>query len=228
MPRIYKLSRAGLRLIYKVRHHRGHGIHSPFVYSLIRKVIEEKTPYYIYDDLKEYLSTVCQENFSINKYNKLSFRLVNYFNAKKVLEIGSGYGVNSLFLTAPSQCISCLCIETDSQKTAMAKNILKNWNRTVQLSDKEVLSELKDKQDCIFVNMDDCQSIVRDVVPLIASLCHEDSFVVVNGIRTNRSNYMLWKDISSIDGRTAMLDLFNIGIVFFNKELYRWNYQISF
>lgn len=228
MPRIYKLSRAGLKLLYKVRHHRGHGIHSPFVFSLIQKVIEEKAPYYAYGDLKDFLCSSPNIAVPTSKYNKLSFRLVNYFSAKKILEIGSEYGINSLYLTAPAQDICCLCIETDVNKAAIARNIYEDWDRSIQLSDINILPRINEKQDCIFIDLDVCESFTKEMLPLVLSLWHDNTFIVVKGIRTNRSNYMLWKDIAGIEDRTAMLDLFNIGIVFFNKKLYRWDYQISF
>lgn len=228
MPRIYKLSRTGLKILYKVRHHRGHGIHSPFVYNLVRNVIEEKIPYYAYEDLKEYLNNTPQVSYPISKYNKLSFRLVNYFNAKKILEIGSGYGVNTLYITAPAKDTSCLCIETDMKKIAMAKEVHKEWSRKIQISDKDILSDIKEKQDCIFIDLNDSQSFDNSIVSLLPALSHQGTFIVVKGIRTNKRACTLWKRISEMEERTAMLDLFNIGIIFFNKNLYRWNYQISF
>lgn len=228
MPRIYKLSRTGLKILYKIRHHRGHGIHSPFVYNLIRKVIEEKMPYYAYEDLKEHLKGNPEINHSISKYNKLSFRLVNYFNAKKILEIGSGSGINTLYLTAPAKDISCMCIETDKNKISEAKEIHRGWGREIQITDKNILVDIKEKQDCIFIDLNDLQSIEKSFISQLSPLCHQGTFIVVKGIRTNKRSCTLWKSISKMDERTAMLDLFNIGIVFFNKNLYRWNYQISF
>lgn len=228
MPRIYKLSRAGLRLLYKIRHHRGHGIHSPFVYNLVRKVIEEKTPYYAYDDLEEYLDKHPGLRHATSKYNRLSFRLINYFEAKRIVEIGSGYGINTLYLTAPATDIICTCIEPSPEKVAMAKELYKDWNRKILLSDTNILENIAEKQDCIFIDINDYQHIESDLLLNIVSLCHDNTFIVVKGIRTNKRTCALWKKISNIDGRTAMLDLFNIGIIFFNKKLYCWDYQISF
>ena len=228
MPRIYKLSRAGLRLLYKIRHHRGHGIHSPFVYNLVRKVIEEKTPYYAYDDLKEYLEKYPDIKRPTSKYNRLSFRLVNYFEAKRIVEIGSGYGINTLYLTAPATDINCICIEPSPEKVTMAKELYANWDRSIRISDINIMKDIVEKQDCIFIDVNDFQYIENDLLENIASLCHDKTFIVVKGIRTNKRTCALWKKISDIEGRTAMLDLFNIGIIFFNKKLYCWDYQISF
>ncbi|MDR1881320.1 MAG: class I SAM-dependent methyltransferase [Prevotella sp.] len=228
MPRIYKLSRAGLKLLYKVRHHRGHGIHSPFVFNLITKVIEEKTRYHAYDDIKFALDKLPQGHFRLNKQNTLMFRLVNYFGVKHVLEIGSGYGVNTLCLTAPSSDIKCTCVEVSEQKVVLARKLYDIWTREINLQTDRVLPVLPDKQDCILLDLDNYNRLPADINRYLSDLSHEKTFIIVKGIRTNKGCQMLWKGILNMESRTVALDLFNIGILFFDKQLYKWNYQISF
>lgn len=229
MPRIYKLSRAGLRLLYKVRHHRGHGIHSPFVYNLITKVIEEKKPYYKYLDIKEYINSKPYIKGRITKYNLLTFRLCNYFNVKKVLEIGSGEGLNTLYLTAANKNIECICIETSLDKAASAKILYKDWSEKISLHVNQDLSLIQEKQDCVYINLKNYTFFSADSLKsFIKKIASNETFIIVNGIRTNKKNQMLWKSMDDIEGRTAKLDLFHLGILFFDNKLYKWNYQISF
>lgn len=228
MARIYRLSRTGLKLLYKIRYHKGHGIHSPFVYDLVRKVIEEKAPYYAYEDIKLILDACSKTNLYPQKYNLLSFRLVNYFNAKRILEIGSGYGVNTLYLTAPASDIICNSIETSAKKIRIARELYKNCNRNITLFTDNKIPNFSEAQDCIFLDLNDYNKFPIDIAEYISNLCHENTFIIVKGIRTNKQQKMLWRSITNIEGRTAVLDLFNIGIMFFNKKLYKWNYKISF
>lgn len=228
MARIYKLSRTGLKFLYKIRHHRGHGIHSPFVYNLIRKVIEEKTPYYAYSDLQEFINNSPIPRPRINKYNKLSFRLINYFGAKHILEIGSGEGINTLFLTAPALSIECTCVEPSTDKYNIARKVLYYWRRKITLLNQKELPSLDKKQDCIFIDLKNYITIDEGIIDYLASVSHENTFIVVKGIRTNKRCRALWNKVANMKERTAMLDLFNIGIIFFNKKLYRWDYPISF
>ncbi|MDR0824548.1 MAG: class I SAM-dependent methyltransferase [Prevotella sp.] len=226
MPRIYKLSRAGLKLLYKIRHHKGHGIHSPFVFNLVTKVIEEKMPYHIYEDIAVLIDPY--RFLYLKKYNLLSFRLVNYFEASRILEIGTGYGVNALCLTAPSGNITCTCVEAANKKYTIAERLFENWNRNIVLYKGGELPLLKEKQDCIFIDLNNYNSLSLDVCDYLSDISHEKTFIIVKGIRTNRRNQALWRNIMNMESRTVVLDLFNIGILFFDKTLYRWNYQISF
>lgn len=227
MPRIYKLSRTGLKLIYKIRHHRGHGVHSPFVFNLINKVIEEKTPYYAYKDIASYLHVSHGISYRKKKFNRLSFGLVNYFNVKSVMEIGSGYGFNTFFLTAPSSQIECICVEDDDEKRLFAGILSQGWNRKIELH-KEIPADINKKIDCLFIDLKAFSNITDKNINYFLNLLTEKSFIVVTAIRSNKHHAKVWKKIAGLDNRTAMLDLFNVGIVFFDKKLYRWDYKISY
>lgn len=227
MPRIYKFSRAGLKLLYKIRHHRGHGIHSPFVFNLITKVIEEKTPYHAYEDIKHVLESAHIKETSLNKQDKLYFRLVNYFAAGHILEIGSGYGITTLSLTAPSNDTTCTCIELSEKKYKEAEKLYAISGKNIRLYTKEGLPKLDQKPDCIFINLNNYPPS-ENIVRCLFDITHEKSFIIVKGIRTKKRNQALWRSIVNMDSRTVVLDLFNIGIVFFDKTLYRWEYKISF
>lgn len=227
MPRIYKLTRSGLKLLYKVRHHRGHGIHSPFVFNLITKVIEEKTPYHAYEDIEYCINETFHNYRHLNKSDKLLFKLTNYFEAQKILEIGSGNGINTLCLTAPSKNIKCICVETSEQKNIKAKELYQKWNRDITLiTDK--LPELTEKQDCIFINLPELNISSAKLNQYLLNLSYDKTFIIVKGIRTNKQHQMLWKGIKDFESRTVALDLFSIGIIFFDPTLYRWDYKISF
>lgn len=229
MAKRYKWSKMGTRLIYKIRHHKGHGIHSPFVFNLINHVIEEKRPYYCYEDISSYLSSFGLKRLTPNKRNRLAFRFVNYFKAESILEIGSGSGVNTLFLTAHSKKIKCICIEKDEQLRDLARQLYEGCNRqNIDLLEALPLLPLDRSFDCIFINLDHYNTISCEYLDALCKQCYSKSFIIVTGIRRNKEYNKLWKHLSANSSRTVELDLFNIGIVFFDRQLSRWEYKISF
>lgn len=227
MPKIYRISRSGIRLFYKIRHHRGHGIHSPFVFSLITKVIEEKKLYYKYLDIADFLTKHPDINVTPNKYNLLSFRLVNYFNAKNILELGSGEGLNTLYLSAPSSKTKCICVELSEQKRSLAEKLYKDWDANISLYKKEDL-KITENQDCIYINLVNYdvtyEYIEKDLFPML----NDTSFLVIKGIRTNKAHQLLWRRLKLINKITVSMDLYHIGILFCNPKLHKRNYRISF
>lgn len=226
MPKIYRISRSGLRLFYKIRHHRGHGIHSPFVFRLVTRVIEEKNPYYAYGDISNIIHNTPDIYKKPDKYNHLSFRLINYFNAKKILELGSGEGINSLFLSASSIKAECVCVELSADKRQKAKTLYENWDRKIILQNEYI--PLTQKQDCIFINLYNFNTDFKWINEHITPLTDENSFIIIKGIRTKRKSQALWKQLIAMERVTLSLDLYNEGIIFFKPKLHKRNYAISF
>ena len=77
------------RKIRKIRHRKGYGVHSPFAYGLITKVIEEKSGYYAYKQIEDLHRTLHdRQNFNKRKC-RLLFRLANRFKPRCIIECGS-------------------------------------------------------------------------------------------------------------------------------------------
>lgn len=124
----------------KLRHGRGYGVHSPFVYALITKVIEEQHPYYCYQDIdklrKQYLfrtdavtypdrrGSNRQHRVPIGRLLKreaitarkgmLLFRLANYYKPVHLLQIGSSYDFSAVYLSAYAKGLSFHVLEAVS------------------------------------------------------------------------------------------------------------------
>lgn len=108
---------------------RGHGIHSPFVYELIREVLNDDRDYYAYklvETVKRNLlldnrilqvtdfgagasgkgnsdkkiSTIAKNTVSDQKFGRLLFRLANYYKAKNIVELGTSLGISTAYLAS--------------------------------------------------------------------------------------------------------------------------------
>lgn len=227
MPRIYHLSRTATKLLYKVRHHKGHGIHSPFVFSFINRVIEEKNPYYAYEDINTYLEEHLHSHWHESKINKLSFKIVNSLNPKNILELGAGNGLNTLYITAPSSATHCISIELDETKYSQAQNLYKHWQRKI-IQSSNPFPKIEYPLDCIFLNLRNYEVDYTQLIPYITSNIKNDSFVFIDGIRTNKSKQVLWKELIQDEKVVVSLDLFDVGILFFDEKFFKKNYKLSF
>lgn len=225
---LYKKVRLPKRLLYKVRHHRGHGVHSPFVFNLINKVIEEKSPYYAYLDIRREVNKIITPSLYVQKQNLLAFRLVNYFNAFNILELGSKFGVNTLSMLTFSKQAHCYCYEPDIQKKEIAEKILNNYLSQVTFLNSPFDIKVNALFDAIFIDLKHNSCIAKDNFDQVLALCSEKTFLFVDGIRENEKLNQIWSCLSDNERRTAKLDFFHFGILFFNKQVSRWDYQISF
>ena len=89
------------------RHHRsgGFGIHSPYAYNFVRNVWRQRLPYYAYGGIHTLLATIKgnttrQQRRELDligeKEAQLLFRVTNFFNPQRILQVGAATGVESV------------------------------------------------------------------------------------------------------------------------------------
>lgn len=106
---------------------KGHGIHSPFVYALIRDVLNDKGEYYAYSQIEklrlrlehdknkielidlgaggkgrrqESISILTKRTSKSKKLGRLLFRLTNYFQPVNMIELGTSMGLSAAYMYA--------------------------------------------------------------------------------------------------------------------------------
>lgn len=215
-----------IRLIQRVRHAYGFSVHSPFAFELIKDTIYTPHSYYIYKENREKIELLKLTKYADLKYAELLFRLINRFNAKNILEIGSGIGINTLYISNHSKQTSIVCIEKNDEKTKKAKSLLAN--KMDNLMFKDVLSIKMGEFDAIFwdLNLFPLQS--EETLESIISFIKQDGFIVLNHINSNKHNKHVWQKIQKTNKLTMSFDLGSIGISFFKPSLPKICYDIFF
>jgi len=230
-------------LYRKLRYRKGFGVHSPFTYNLITKVIEEKTPYYVFEDIENFRKELLsKENFSkiqpvpetqSKNYGALLFRLINFFKCRSVLQIGCSTGVMSLYLALPlrNSC-DCYALEEgtgllDAARTFAENHSLKNLH-WVEGDYAESLSKLKPEIasfDFIFINtMGDAEK-TREAFRLTETFVCPGTVMVIDNIRQDKSMKKLWQEIKNRENVGPTIDLLSLGLVFFNTNLHKQHYK---
>jgi len=138
LPQKDILLRSGL-IYRKIRYRRGFGVHSPFVFNLITKVIGEKGHFYRFHDIELIRKRLLQSNETISirdirsgkekkagiagivqkkaisaKKGELLFRLANHLQSRNILQVGSSVGISTLYLTSYAPGLTCISIEADT------------------------------------------------------------------------------------------------------------------
>ena len=235
-----------IKLYRKLRYRKGHGIHSPFIYNLITKVIEEKTPYYVFDDIENFrkkllslenpFNSITVTETQSKNYGALLFRLVNFFKCRSVLQIGSSTGLMSLYLALPLQ-KSCICYALE-ERTGLLRNVrsfaenyaLKNYH-PVEGAYPECLCQLKQKIssfDFIFINLQGDSEKIRETLLLIETFITPDTVMVIDKIRQDKAMKKVWKEIKNRPDVRLTIDLLSLGLVFFNTRLHKQHYKNYF
>ena len=136
------------------RHKKGYGIHSPFLYNLIRNVLMLNSNYYALDDIanlrfdmlnctKEIevqdfgagskvmkyntrkIKDITKHSAINEKYGEMLFRLIEYFKPNTILELGTSLGLGTSYLAMPNSKAKIFTIEGCKET---AKQAAKNFD----------------------------------------------------------------------------------------------------
>lgn len=201
-------------------------MHSQFAFELIMDTIHTPYSYYIYEDNKNKLEQAGLDIYTDKKYAELLFRLINRFKSKEILEIGSGVGANTLYLSAISKKNKVTCVELDEEKRKIAYFLLANKSENTILTN--VLPTNENCFDAIVWDLKQYPYKKNEIVDTIGKTIKSDGFVIVNHINKDKENKVVWQKTLQLDALTMSFDLGTIGIGFFNPSLPKLNYDIYF
>lgn len=188
----------------------GYGVHSPFAFNLITGVIYEKTPYYKYKELAEEQKKLAIEkgkqwNYESKKVKQLLFRLVNFAQPGTIIDAGR-LAASSLYLKAGKE---------DADYTA-----------ATDLS--ELFLESGIPVDFLYLHDYRHPELVEDIFRICAARTTEKSVFVIEGIRYTSKMFALWKRMKQDDRAGITFDLYDLGIIFFDKTKIKQDYIVNF
>ena len=109
-------------LLYRfLRYRKGFGVHSPFAFSFITRVVDERWEYYCYQDIELIRKQLVQhENRPVRheikrSHGELLFRVVNYFKPRKLIQFGSPAGIGTLYMASYASGLHCLVLEENEE-----------------------------------------------------------------------------------------------------------------
>ena len=253
--------RKGLLLYRGIRYRKGFGVHSPFVFNLITKVIEEQCPYYSFGDIelirkqllyreeqiiypdrqqrgkirKCSLGEIVKRESIKPKHGALLFRLTNYFKSKSILQLGPSMGLSTLYLTSYAMGLKCIALENIPEFAEIARLVFEKAARnSIDLRVgcyknllPQALEDIK-QLDFVFFNTLYEQQNNNELFETCLKYIHKDTIFVFVGLRTSRSMSEFWDKVCLNSEVTVTIDLYSMGIVFFNKKLHKRDYIVYF
>ena len=223
-----------LRKIRKIRHRKGYGVHSPFAYNLITKVIEEKSGYYAYqriDNLHRTLHDKCKANK--RKY-RLLFRLVNWSKPQTIVELGCGGGNSTLYLQHGYADAHIYCVEPDDRLRASAEQLFMHLPGNVTFINQTFFDGLAFfaangvRADFIYLHTQSARRLYALLLPRLLTILEENGIVVIDGIRHKKENLRQWRQFTEQERVSTTFDLYNTGIAVCNPKLNKRNYIVAF
>ena len=249
-----------IRYFFRSKHRRGFGIHSPHIFKLVTDVIEEQTPYYKYSLIEKvrhlYLKTdkeVHVENFGTGKsgrekistivkrsskpkaYAQVLFRLVNYYKAQNILELGTSFGLTTMYLAAPNSKSKVVTIEGCKEIAEYAKLSFQRAgfeNIRVEIGNidaclPKVLSGFK-RLDFVFFDANHRKDATLSYFNQCLPKSHAKSVFVIDDVYWSKEMSQAWEEIKKRPEVRVTIDMFFYGIVLFDTDLQKEDYTLFF
>jgi predicted O-methyltransferase YrrM len=234
---------------------KGYGVHSPFVYHLITRVIGEHCPYYRFNDIEKLRAhlllqeeeviipsasgerrltvgrLVAREAIS-PRIGALLFRLTNYFKPSSILQVGTSIGLSTLYLTSYSPGLRCVSLENVAACSDISQQVYAMAARSsidLRTGDYRTIlpAALEDLRqlDFVFFNIWNEPS-PEWLFDVCLKYVGPQTVFVFEGIKGKHGMRSFWKTICARPEVSVTIDLSVLGIVFFNKNLHKQNYRI--
>lgn len=210
-----------------IKHRKGFGVHSPFAYSIITDVIEERNQYYAYLAMKR----VYAQNAPISfKYACLLLRLANRFRSRQILEVHNdgGYSLLPLILTDSRNSLVSLANQQQRDVTVAHLSWLKE--RVGQVTFEESYTSIAPdyKADMILVS-DVPQGMSKtDLAQWLFDHTHENTLILVKGIRPRDPLEGLWDELTDNESIEITMDLYDYGLAIRRPRFFKQHYIVSF
>ena len=152
-----------------------------------------------------------------------------------IVELGTSLGVTTAYLAAADSRNKVVTFEGCEAVATIAKE---NWKR-LNISNIEcVVGELGVDSlqfavgslrgiDVAFIDANHTYASTCEYFNVLADMTHEKSVIVVDDIHYSEEMERAWKEICADERVTSTIDLYQMGLVFFDKHYWKRNYKMS-
>jgi predicted O-methyltransferase YrrM len=261
---VIRILKKYIKFWFTAHNRKGFGIHSPFVFKLVTQIIHDYHPFYCFQEIESQRKKLLQnkQNIKVTDYGtgskvttgnhrkisliakyslkpakqaQLLFRLINYFEYKNILELGTSLGITSSYLAKTHSKAHVITLEGCPNISVIAKQtythlnienitlITGNFNNTLPKAINSFES-----LDFVFFDGNHTLNATIQYFELCLTKIHNETLFVFDDIYLNRDMETAWEQIKRHPQVKVSLDLFHLGFVFFKKELHPQHFKVRF
>lgn len=199
------------------------------------------------------VSDLAKNSLTGKRYAQMLSRLVNWLGASHSLENGSGtacslefrgltivelgtsLGVTTAYMAAMDSrnrvvtfegCKAVANVAKENWKSLNIKNIECMVGEITADSLQMAVDRMPEQVDVAFIDANHTYASTCKYFDVLAGKVHEKSVIVVDDIHHSKEMEQAWKAICADTRVTSTIDLYQMGLVFFDKHYWRRNYKM--
>ncbi|MDI9338927.1 MAG: class I SAM-dependent methyltransferase [Sediminibacterium sp.] len=241
-------------LNYRVKARTLHGLHSPFVYKLVETLIEDKgctfSAFERLDAVRQQLlndatllqiedlgagsnvlkqkerrvKDIARYGITRKRFSEFYFKLINYFDYRQVVELGTSLGLNTLYMANAGRKPEVYSIEGSGALHYYAQTLITAEGVTnVQLIqgnfDEQFPALLRrlPKLDFLLVDGNHTYEATLRYFTMALPYVHEHTLLVFDDIYWSEGMKRAWMEIKRHPRVSVSLDFYYCGLVFFKS-----------
>lgn len=233
-----------------------HDIHSPFVFSFVNDVLKKSSSYKKKDIelerkrlesskqvidfidfgksgnmFRKNISDIAKRSLKSKKYAQLLGKIVAYYNAKSILELGTSLGITSAYLASSGGTVTTL--EGDPSVMKIAQSVWDQLGITTITSIvgnfDETLDVLADKRfDIVYIDGNHKLEPTLRYFQNLKSSAHDETLFIFDDIHYSAEMENAWEKIKLMEDVRVTIDLFFIGVVTLSPTLSKEDFTVRF
>lgn len=239
-----------------------HSIHSPYFFDFYTKVIQAKSDENQFIEIeklranlksnsaeitvedfgagsrklsgaKRKLSDIANVSLTPKKYARLYYTIINYIEAKNIVEFGTSLGITTLYLAKDEACR----ITTFEGSHALADVALTNFEyfdkKNIHLIEGNIQSTLAEfiqnpaKINFVLMDAHHLYEPTMRYFNLLVRRLNDKSVVIIDDIHWSAEMERAWNELRKSQLVYGSIDLFQCGILFFDPALNQQHYVWS-
>jgi len=185
---------------------------------------------------KRVIADMAGSSLKPKKYAQLLFRIVQYYKPETVIELGTSFGITAAYLAAGNDDAKVFTIEGSEAIAEIARiQLERSVPGRVELitgNFNDVLPVLLKKTGHTglgFIDGNHRKAPTLDYFHQLLTSCGPSSILIFDDIHWSAEMEEAWEEIKQHSAVTLTIDLFFIGIVFFNTDInHKQHYTIRF
>ena len=198
------------------------------------------------------VSDIAKRSLAKKKYAQMLARLVNWLgrplltspsrggigdgqlamgNGLIIVELGTSLGVTTAYMAAMDKRNKLITYEGCPAVAEIAKE---NWEalglKNIDCRVGEITAEILDRDlervDVAFIDANHTYAGTRAYFNVLAEKMHRKSVMIVDDIHYNKEMEQAWREICADERVTSTMDLYQMGLVFFDKDYWKRDYRI--
>ena len=173
------------------------------------------------------------------KYAQMLFRLVNWLGHQlrkddeglTIVELGTSLGVTTAYMAGVDARDKVYTYEGCEAVAKIARN---NWETLginniecrIGAINGEILKDCLERVDIAFVDANHTYVASLEYFNVLADKVHEKSVIVMDDIYHSEEMEKVWEEICKDERVTTTIDLYQMGLVFFDKHYWKRNYRM--